>query len=71
MMPKHLVHEPHDSCSECDLGNGCRMVAGEKLKGNVCIKCGWDMDAELAEGWASASRSLHPTEGGMRCSHCP
>lgn len=30
-MPAHLKHEPHYSCDGCDRGNGCRMVAGEKI----------------------------------------
>lgn len=36
---------------------------------NICVRCGWSMDAELVE-WASASRSLHPAFDGVVCSHC-
>lgn len=30
-MPRHLKHDPHASCDQCDRGVGCRMVAGEKI----------------------------------------
>lgn len=35
-----------------------------------CIRCGWNMQKELGDGWASASRSLCHTQSGVVCSHC-
>lgn len=42
-------------------------VDGEET---ICLRCGWDMQTELDDGWMTASRSLAWTKEGMVCSHC-
>lgn len=55
MMPTRLEHEPHNSCDECDRGDGCRMVAGVSLKsdlvGEWCPLCvAYSVRKRLFEG---------------------
>jgi len=40
------------------------------MSDDACSRCGWDMAEELAEGYATASTSMHWPGGVLVCGRC-